>query len=71
MRDMVRRKRSLLGEKNHKTAVPDWIVKEALKFLKTGVTQKKVAEMLNKKGWPCDKATVSKWVLGKTRGIKS
>ena len=72
MKDMARRNRRVpaRGDNHGNTKVPDWIVGEALKFLKTGVTQKKVAEMLTKKGYPCVQATVSTWVRGKTRGIK-
>ena len=62
-RDMVDRGRS-------DVTVPDWIAREALKFLKTGVTQKKVAEMLTKKGYPCDRTTISDWVRGKRRSAK-
>ena len=67
MKDMVKRGRSLPGEKNGNAAIPDLIVVEALKFLKTGVTQTKVAEMLTKKGYPCTQPTVSQWVTGRSR----
>ena len=50
--------------------VPDWIIKEALKYLLTGVTQRKVAEMLTKKGYPCCQATVSNWVRGESRSMR-
>ena len=75
MRDMAKRGRGRgcppLGENHGGAKVPDWIVGEALKFLLTGVSQRKVAEMLTKKGYPCVQSTVSTWVLGKSRAIKS
>ena len=69
--DSVERDRNSKGEAHGNSKVPDWIIKEALKFLKTGVSQVKVAKMLTNKGWPCDPKTVSNWATGKTRGIKS
>ena len=73
MRDMDERGRQSrpIGETNGSANVPDWIVKEALKFLKTGVTQRKVAEMLTKKGYPCTQPTVSSWVNGKSRSAQA
>ena len=67
MRDMAERGRGTCGESQHSVTVPDWIVRETLKFLKTGVSQRRVARMLTDKGFPCSKSTVSRWARGKCR----
>ena len=67
MRDMAERGRGTCGESQHSVTVPDWIVRETLKFLKTGVSQRRVARMLTDKGFPCNQSTVSRWARGKKR----
>ena len=69
--DRIARGRTACGEDHYRSKVPDWIIKEALRFLKAGVTYEKVARMLTKKGYPCHKTTVSNWARSKTRGIES
>ena len=69
MKDMIVRNRRAhaRGETHGMAKVPNWIIVETLKFLKTGVSQAKVAKMLVKKGYPCSQSTISNWVRGRVR----